>query len=118
MAWKWILSPVSIASGQMVPALAITISVASGRTDIETARRQSRALAEKIAIPNASNAEQAHVINKTGTPNKARSNGPVQRMIRIAGKQQANAIGHIVKRSSLTLVVAMFSLRINSALIC
>jgi hypothetical protein len=102
----------------MVPALAITISVASGRTDIETARRQSGALAEKIAIPNASNAEQAHVINKTGTPNKARSNGPVQRMIRIAGKQQANAIGHIVKRSSLTLVVAMFSLRINSALIC
>jgi hypothetical protein len=34
--------------------------------------------------------------------------------IHIAGKQQANAIGHIVKRSSLTLVVAMFSLRINS----
>ena len=110
MAWKWILSPLSIASGQMVPALATAISVASGRTDIETARRQSRARAEKIVIPNASNAEQAHVINKTGTPAKARSNGPLQRMIKIRGKQQANAVGHIVKRSLLTLVVAMFPL--------
>ena len=39
--------------------------------------------------------------------------GTRQRMIRITGKQQANAADHIVKRSSLTLVVAMFSHRIK-----
>src|SRR5438046_1133108 len=32
-------------------------------------------------------------------------------MIKIRGKQQADAVGHRVKRSLLTLVVAMFSLR-------
>src|SRR4051812_25535388 len=107
MAWKWIFSPVSIASGQTVPALAMTASVARGRTDIETARRQSRTIAEKIATPNASNAEHPHVKNKTGTPNKARSNGPLQRMIKARGKQQANAIGHAMKRSLFARVVAM-----------
>lgn len=55
----------------MVLALAITTSVASGRTDIETARRQSPTGAEEIASPDASNAVQAQAISKTGTPKKA-----------------------------------------------
>jgi hypothetical protein len=80
-----------------VPALAIATSVASGRTDIEIARRQSRARAEEIASPNASNAEQAQVKDKTGRPKKARSNGPLQRRIKIKGNKKAHAVGHIVK---------------------